>query len=105
MRAATTARRRLIVPSPADTLTAHCAECGHQWSQPLRLPMPLDRFATYLTGVAAAGCPACGAHNRAVLCGPASSAPTPGDDLFTDFGRIDAPDKTARRRRLPRGVR
>lgn len=64
---------RTVIPSPANTLTAHCAECAHEWSQPLRLPMALDRFAAFLEGVAAAGCPACGAHGDAVLCGPRSN--------------------------------
>lgn len=51
-------------------MTVHCAQCGHQWDLPLKLPMVVPRFVTALKGFIAAGCPSCGAHRRAdVLCG------------------------------------
>ncbi|MGE0444531.1 MAG: hypothetical protein AB7P99_04830 [Vicinamibacterales bacterium] len=55
-------------------MTVHCAKCNHQWEVSITLPMPMDRFVRALGGAAAAGCPACGAHDDAVLCGPSSPA-------------------------------
>lgn len=55
-------------------MTVHCRVCQHQWVLPLKLPMPMGRFTVALRGFSAAGCPACGAHGREVLCGPAVAA-------------------------------
>ena len=81
-----------VIPAPPNTLTAHCAECNHEWSQPLTPHLPLNRFARVLGGMAAAGCPACGAGERAVLCGP--RPPAPPADPFSEFGPTDPPART-----------
>jgi hypothetical protein len=54
----------------------HCATCGAEWTVPLKLPMLIDRAVRAMKGFVAAGCPACGAHGSAVLCGPKSTAGT-----------------------------
>lgn len=52
-------------------MTVHCATCNHQWTLPFKLPMPISRAVTAMRGFVAAGCPKCGAHGSAVICGAA----------------------------------
>ena len=52
-----------------EALTVHCAKCNHQWDAPMRLPMDVDRVVKVMQGIAAAGCPQCGANGKDVLCG------------------------------------
>lgn len=40
----------------------------------MKLPIPVDRFVKATKGAVAAGCPACGAYGKTVLCGPATKA-------------------------------
>lgn len=55
-------------------MTVHCKTCGHQWEVPMKLPMPILRAVQAMRGCIAAGCPACGAHGSAVICGEAPAA-------------------------------
>jgi hypothetical protein len=36
----------------------------------MKLPMEIRRAVRAMKGFVAAGCPACGAHGRSVMCGP-----------------------------------
>lgn len=55
-------------------MTVHCAKCGHQWILPMKLPIPIGRAVQAMRGFVAAGCPACGAHGKSVMCGPSPKA-------------------------------
>jgi len=77
--ACTLRRQRTAVPvapvvpdrTPASGMTVHCKVCNHQWEVAITLPMVIDRVVAVIRGVCAAGCPQCGAHGNAVMCGAA----------------------------------
>jgi hypothetical protein len=48
-------------------LRLSCARCQYEWTVPLSLPMPIDRFVALSNGLVAGGCPACGTAGRNVL--------------------------------------
>lgn len=52
------------------TFPVHCRDCNHGWDVMMPLPMPIDRAIKVMRGAVAAGCPKCGAHGSAVICGP-----------------------------------
>ena len=61
---------------PTKTLTVHCEMCWHQWEALLPLPLPVSRAVMVMQGIAAAGCPVCGAHGETVLHGPSPGTTT-----------------------------
>ena len=53
-------------------VVVHCADCATEWRPAMpTTKVTLARGATLLAGVAAMGCPLCGAWGPKVLCGPA----------------------------------
>lgn len=50
-----------------ETIRCRCGKCGYTWLASLLLPMPLVIATKVLAGIAANGCPHCGARQRDVL--------------------------------------